>query len=217
MNTVEFAVRGGIPYAIDFTNPAPDADVRSVGEANFEWMVQNHGRNLGGPRAASAALRVDRRLAAVAGFGEALSSRPSFTLGVEEEFQIIDPETFELKSNTGGLFDEGQARLKEEMKRELHAPVIEIGTPDLRQHPRGAARADAAARRDYRPDPPTRSAHRLGRHAPVHALEQRLDHAGKHALRSPDRGPAARSAREPDLRACTCTSESKTTKPASRS
>ncbi len=41
MNTVEFAVRGGIPYAIDFTNPAPDADVRSVGEANFAWMVQN--------------------------------------------------------------------------------------------------------------------------------------------------------------------------------
>ncbi len=58
-----------------------------------------------------------------------MSLRPTFTLGVEEEFQIIDPETFELKSNTGGLFAEGQARLKEEMKRELHAPVIEIGTP----------------------------------------------------------------------------------------
>ena len=41
MNTVEFAVRDGIPYAIDFTNPAPDADVRSVGEANFQWMVRN--------------------------------------------------------------------------------------------------------------------------------------------------------------------------------
>jgi len=41
MNTVEFAVRAGIPYAIDFTNPAPDADVRSVGEANFRWMVRN--------------------------------------------------------------------------------------------------------------------------------------------------------------------------------
>jgi hypothetical protein len=41
MNTVEFAVRGGIPYAIDFTNPAPDADVRSVGEGNFAWMVRN--------------------------------------------------------------------------------------------------------------------------------------------------------------------------------
>ena len=41
MNTVEFAVRGGIPYAIDFMNAAPDADRNSVGDANFEWMVDN--------------------------------------------------------------------------------------------------------------------------------------------------------------------------------
>jgi hypothetical protein len=40
-NTVEFAVRNGIPYAIDFCNPAPDADVHSVGEENFEWVVEN--------------------------------------------------------------------------------------------------------------------------------------------------------------------------------
>jgi hypothetical protein len=39
MNTVELAVRGGIPYAIDFTNPAPDADAHSVGPANFTWIV----------------------------------------------------------------------------------------------------------------------------------------------------------------------------------
>ncbi|HET9866631.1 MAG TPA: hypothetical protein VFQ06_05015, partial [Nitrospira sp.] len=41
MNTVEFAVRGGIPYAIDFMNCAPDADLNSVGRENFEWMVDN--------------------------------------------------------------------------------------------------------------------------------------------------------------------------------
>ena len=40
-NTVEFAVRDGVPYAIDFCNPAPDADVHSVGEANFAWIVEN--------------------------------------------------------------------------------------------------------------------------------------------------------------------------------
>lgn len=40
-NTVEFAIRDGIPYAIDFCNPAPDADVHSVGEENFEWVVEN--------------------------------------------------------------------------------------------------------------------------------------------------------------------------------
>lgn len=39
-NTVEFAVRDGIPYAIDFCNPAPDADVNSVGAENFEWVVE---------------------------------------------------------------------------------------------------------------------------------------------------------------------------------
>jgi hypothetical protein len=39
-NTVEFAVEGGVPYAIDFMNPAPDADVHSVGEANFLWVVE---------------------------------------------------------------------------------------------------------------------------------------------------------------------------------
>jgi len=40
MNTVEFAVRDGIPYAIDFMNPAPDADYHSVGQENYEWVVE---------------------------------------------------------------------------------------------------------------------------------------------------------------------------------
>lgn len=39
-NTVEFAVRDGVPYAIDFCNPAPDADKHSVGDQNFEWVVE---------------------------------------------------------------------------------------------------------------------------------------------------------------------------------
>ncbi len=40
LNTVEFAVEDGVPYAIDFMNPAPDADLHSVGEANFDWIVE---------------------------------------------------------------------------------------------------------------------------------------------------------------------------------
>jgi hypothetical protein len=40
-NTVELAIRDGIPYAIDFCNPAPDADLQSVGAENFEWVVEN--------------------------------------------------------------------------------------------------------------------------------------------------------------------------------
>lgn len=39
-NTVELAVRDGVPYAIDFGNPAPDAERTSVGEENFEWVVE---------------------------------------------------------------------------------------------------------------------------------------------------------------------------------
>ena len=40
-NTVELAIRDGEPYAIDFGNPAPDADYYSVGDENFEWVVEN--------------------------------------------------------------------------------------------------------------------------------------------------------------------------------
>jgi glutathione synthase/RimK-type ligase-like ATP-grasp enzyme len=39
-NTVELALRNGVPYAIDFCNPAPDAERTSVGEENFEWVVE---------------------------------------------------------------------------------------------------------------------------------------------------------------------------------
>jgi glutathione synthase/RimK-type ligase-like ATP-grasp enzyme len=39
-NTVELAIRDGVPYAIDFCNPAPDADIHSVGRENFEWVVE---------------------------------------------------------------------------------------------------------------------------------------------------------------------------------
>lgn len=39
-NTVELALKDGVPYAIDFCNPAPDADRPSVGEDNFAWVVE---------------------------------------------------------------------------------------------------------------------------------------------------------------------------------
>jgi len=40
MNTVEFAVRDGIPVAIDFMNSAPDLDLASLGEEHFRWAVE---------------------------------------------------------------------------------------------------------------------------------------------------------------------------------
>ena len=39
-NTVELALRDGVPYAIDFCNPAPDAELTSVGQENFDWVVE---------------------------------------------------------------------------------------------------------------------------------------------------------------------------------
>ncbi len=41
LNTVEFAIKDGVPYAIDFMNPAPDAELASVGEYNHRWIVDN--------------------------------------------------------------------------------------------------------------------------------------------------------------------------------
>ena len=39
MNSIEFAIRGGVPYAIDFMNPAPDMDIYSLTPPYFEWVV----------------------------------------------------------------------------------------------------------------------------------------------------------------------------------
>jgi hypothetical protein len=41
MNTVEWAVRDGVPYAIDFMNPAPDMDVNSLTQPYFDWAVKH--------------------------------------------------------------------------------------------------------------------------------------------------------------------------------
>jgi len=41
MNTVEWALRDGVPYAIDFMNPAPDMDVNSLTPVYFEWAVSH--------------------------------------------------------------------------------------------------------------------------------------------------------------------------------
>ena len=54
INTVEFAIKDDVPYAIDFMNPAPDAEVASVGEFYHNWLVRTVTdlvfRRLGEPR-----------------------------------------------------------------------------------------------------------------------------------------------------------------------
>ena len=53
---------------------------------------------------------------------------PSLTLGIEEEYQIIDPATRELKSYITQILEEGKATLKEQIKAELHQSMVEVGT-----------------------------------------------------------------------------------------
>ncbi len=51
-----------------------------------------------------------------------------FTLGVEEEFQIVDPKTRELKSHIQQIIEDGKIILAEKVKAEMHQSVVEIGT-----------------------------------------------------------------------------------------
>jgi glutamate---cysteine ligase / carboxylate-amine ligase len=59
----------------------------------------------------------------------------TFTLGIEEEFQIIDPETRELRSHIQQILADGKVLLKEHVKPEFHQSIVELGTeicPDIR-------------------------------------------------------------------------------------
>jgi carboxylate-amine ligase len=52
----------------------------------------------------------------------------TFTLGIEEEFAIIDPETRELRSHIQEILEYGKVILKEQIKPEMHQSVVELGT-----------------------------------------------------------------------------------------
>ncbi len=62
-----------------------------------------------------------------------------FTVGVEEEFQIVDPESGELRSHVSQLLESSAPALGEQIKRELHQSIVEVGTkicqnvPELRE------------------------------------------------------------------------------------
>lgn len=57
-----------------------------------------------------------------------------FTLGVEEEYQIVDPQTYELRSYISRLIEDGKSVLRERVRPELHQSMVEVGTtvcPDV--------------------------------------------------------------------------------------
>ncbi|MBA2269717.1 MAG: carboxylate-amine ligase [Chthoniobacterales bacterium] len=51
-----------------------------------------------------------------------------FTLGIEEEFQIVDPQTRELRPHSGELVQEGKEKLAGNVKPEMHQSIVELGT-----------------------------------------------------------------------------------------
>src|SRR4028118_435229 len=51
-----------------------------------------------------------------------------FTLGVEEEYMVMDPATRELKSHEQKIVQEGQKVIKDKVKAEMHQAVVEVGT-----------------------------------------------------------------------------------------
>jgi len=53
---------------------------------------------------------------------------PKFTLGVEEEYQIIDPVTRDLRSHMSKIVEGGKIQLMEQVKAEMHQSVVEVGT-----------------------------------------------------------------------------------------
>src|ERR1700693_3289047 len=59
---------------------------------------------------------------------EGRSMAHRFTIGVEEEFQIIDPATCELRSHVSQLVSEASPDIAEQVKNELHQSIVETGT-----------------------------------------------------------------------------------------
>ena len=65
-------------------------------------------------------------------FYDPMSADFPFTLGIEEEYQVIDPETRELRSYITQILDRGQMILREQIKPEMHQSIVEVGTKPVR-------------------------------------------------------------------------------------
>jgi carboxylate-amine ligase len=93
-----------------------------------------------------------------------------FSIGIEEEFQIVDPETRELRSHIREILAQGKLILKEQVKPEMHQSVVELGTEicrdvvDARQQVVGLRRELAGSPRsmDWRSPPPAPILSRTG-------------------------------------------------------
>ena len=76
-----------------------------------------------------------------------------FTIGVEEEFQIVDPQTWELRSHVSELLASGAPALGDQIKRELHQSIVEVGTHDLRRTSTSSSTRSSASGASWRRRP----------------------------------------------------------------
>ena len=60
--------------------------------------------------------------------GAEVTRLPLFTIGIEEEFQVIDPVSRQLRSHMHQIVEGGKVILKEQVKSEMHQSVVEVGT-----------------------------------------------------------------------------------------
>ena len=100
-----------------------------------------------------------------------------FTLGIEEEFQIIDPETRELRSHIQQILADGKMILEEQIKPELHQSVVELGTEicdDAREARQQIAASSQLNWQNWQRS--TGSGNRVSRHASVFSLDGSIDH-----------------------------------------
>ncbi len=133
---------------------------------------------------------------------------PSLTIGIEEEYQIIDPATGELKSYITQILEDGKLILREQIKAELHQSMVEVGT-EICQTP-AEARAELVKLRRCITE-------LAGRHGLVIAAAgthpfSYWEHAGDHAVRALPRRQAGHGATWPS----NCSSSARTSTSASR-
>ena len=69
-----------------------------------------------------------KSVAAAPSAGATASAGGLFTLGVEEEFQIVDPQTRDLRAHIEQILSDGKMTLRESVKPEMHQSVVELGT-----------------------------------------------------------------------------------------
>src|SRR5689334_18582624 len=106
----------------------------------------------------------------------------TFTLGIEEEFQIIDPETRELRSHIQEILGEGKVTLKEQIKPEMHQSVVELGTDVCGNI--GRAREQVIALRTHLAKTAARAGLRIasaGTHPFSHWYDQRITEGERYA------------------------------------